>query len=202
MRMSNITIAGIVLLGSGGVLLAVGTWAPRTSPTPPKTAGPPAEPIPLLPELLGDPDHPEDPNCSASGCGAIPDDTPELTHAGLEELLAAYSAERADVPSEPLENILFHFESARAHITADPSLLEGLPIDHAAILQRELRRDTARVEIDVIDEHGILRLHLDQRGWPIGHKHHVLVHESAAIQPPEASGTVKRVGLHHLWTRM
>ena len=53
-----------------------------------------------------------------------------------------------------------------------------------------------------MDERGVERLRLGNRRVPLGVKKHLLPADPGDLPPPEISGTVRRVGLHHLWTRL
>ena len=70
-----------------------------------------------------------------------------------------------------------------------------------AQLMRELRRQHARVSIRVIDQDGVNRSWTDEVRVPLDRRH-VFQMETNGVQPLVTSGTVKRVGLDHLWTRL
>ena len=57
------------------------------------------------------------------------------------------------------------------------------------------------MEVRVVDEHREIRCWLLPTSVPFDRRH-VFELETANVQPLVVSGTVKRVGLNHLWTRL
>ena len=149
----------------------------------------------------GDP-HLHDPQkeieVCATGCSAVPALDKDLTEAKFRELIAAYATQPMSQESEALETLLFHGAATRALLDA-----EGFELDdeREAFLRRELAITHARVDVRVIDVHGEVRMHLGESRFPLGVKEHVHAHETSALQAPEVSGTVHRVGVKHLWAR-
>ena len=70
-----------------------------------------------------------------------------------------------------------------------------------AILIRELGRQHVRVSIRVVDQQGNKRSWIDDVRVPLDRRH-VFDMEARSLQPLVTSGTVKRVGQDHLWTRL
>lgn len=137
----------------------------------------------------------------ASGCGGIDKHPkPHLEDAGYDDLLARYAAEPMDETSPALEALLYHHVHVRDYLAAgrtgdlDPARL--------AFLSRELERTHVWIEIRLVDEDGIVRQRLAPTLVPLEEKQHLLASESVSLQPASYNGTVKRIGLHHLWTRM
>ena len=77
----------------------------------------------------------------------------------------------------------------------------GLPGDHAELLKRAMRHTHVMVAIRVTDESGAVRSWLDPTRVPLDRRH-VFSMKTHRLQPLVTSGTVKRVGLDHLWTRL
>jgi len=126
---------------------------------------------------------------------------PDLSRADLERLLHTWSADPdGDEGRLALDTILFHGPRARA--LAWQAGFGALAPDRARFLARELERDHARLALRLVDDAGAVRLHLPPTRVPLGEKQHIVVHDAGGLQPPEVSGTVKRVGLSHLWVRL
>ena len=70
------------------------------------------------------------------------------------------------------------------------------------MLERELDRRHALLSVRLVDAAGKERLRLGPTRVPLGEKQHRLAEDTTDLQAPEVSGTVRRVGLHHLWTRL
>lgn len=144
-----------------------------------------------------DPGHPGVEVC-ATGCSAVPALDKDLTEAKFRELIAAYRTQPMSAESEALEALLFHGEATRALLETARFELDE---EREAFLRAELAITHARVDVRVIDVHGKERMHLGESRFPLGVKEHVHAHETSALQAPEVSGTVHRVGVKHLWAR-
>lgn len=179
----------------GGVLLAPALWGLLAAPPAPT---PPPAPVPGAPT----PEPAAEPGPGgecATGCAAAPADTEALAPAEFRRLLAAFAAEPMSEESPALETLLFHgAESARLLAEEGPGLLDSRRL---AFLERELGRTHVRLAVRVVDERGVERMRLGPRRLPWGEKQHLHPDRTTDLQPPELSGTVRRVGLHHLWTR-
>ena len=103
----------------------------------------------------------------------------------------------ADSPA--LEELLFHGERSRALLAQHGSW----PLDatRAGFLETQLTSTHALLEVRLIDAHGVERMRLDPARFRLGERQHVHADQLVQLQPVEVSGTVKRVGLHHIWTR-
>ena len=75
------------------------------------------------------------------------------------------------------------------------------PLRHM-LLEEELSRRTARLEVRFVNDADVERLRLEPTLVPLGVKQHLHPQHTLDLQPPEISGTVRRVGLRHLWTRL
>lgn len=134
----------------------------------------------------------------ASGC-LMPtaSETPDLSHPEFHELLATYAA--AEPESDAIDALIFDGEQTRrllAQLGSGP-----LPQVHLDTLYRELDRNLATVEFRVIDEFDQLRASLPKMEVPLGPGTHVPLLGGDELGHLIISGRVRRVGLHHLWTR-
>ena len=140
----------------------------------------------------------EDGGGCTNGCSLSKHDLPTLEASEFRDLLAAYAAGPLDETNAALETLLFHGDATVALLETRPP---ALPEEHARFLARELARRHARIELRVIDVDGRELVRLDPTTVTLGVKAHV--HPTRSSLPPlEFSGTVKRVGLYHLWTRL
>ena len=137
----------------------------------------------------------------ATGCSAASYVDGELSQAELARLLAVWESAPASPEGElALDTLLFYGPQTRA--LAWRSGFDGLSHSRAKLLARELERDQARVSVRLVNEAGEERLYLPPTRFPLGEKQHVMAERTSDLQPPEVSGTVKRVGLSHLWVRL
>lgn len=135
----------------------------------------------------------------ASGCAASRHPTKKLTGETFAQLLDDFAQQPLSEQSPALENLCYFGRQARKRIER-----EGFgPLDRhrAEFLWKELGRTHARISIRVIDEHGEIRTWTPPTLVPLDRRH-VFEMETKNLQPLETSGTVKRVGLYHLWTRL
>ena len=137
----------------------------------------------------------------AAGCGAGDHHPkPFLPLSEHRELLARYALEPMSEESEALETLLYHHEPVRRY------LAEGhrgsLDAQRLAFLERELARTHVRIELRLVDGDGAVRMRLGPVRVQLEEKQHLSATETDRLQPARFNGTVKRVGLHHLWTRM
>ncbi|MDH3719031.1 MAG: hypothetical protein OES79_13015 [Planctomycetota bacterium] len=135
----------------------------------------------------------------ASGCAASRHPTEELTEARFHELIARYADEPVSEESLALETLLYFGRQTREMLAR----VETLPLDprRARVLARELAITHARIAIRVVDQDGEIRTWLPPTSIPFDRRH-VFDMETHNVQPLVTSGTVKRVGLYHLWTRL
>jgi hypothetical protein len=154
---------------------------------------------PSGPETIVEPDPDEPPTC-ATGCAAAQDTLPALTAFEYARLLELMRAEPLTGDNEALETLLFHGERTRELMEAHGT--EELDEEQNAFLERELARDHVRLEVRLVTEDGRERAHLGPVRVPLGEKQHLHPENTTDLTPPEISGTVRRVGLNHLWTRL
>lgn len=143
--------------------------------------------------------HPHGPQICASGCATSRHPTPRLSRRRFRDLLTQYSGQPVSSPSAALDELLFYAAQSRRYLA---DLDEGgLDAAHRDFLARELRFTHARIAIQVIDQRGNRRTWLSPTKVPLDRRH-VFQMQTNELQPLVTSGTVKRVGLDRLWTRL
>lgn len=198
-------LAAGLFLGTGVLLAGDGPAKPATKTTKKKKTSKPAKPAlpptsrPVPKKKTAKPDEEGQGSCVGS-CSAVKDDHPDLPTHRYHELIAQFAKQPLSEKSKALETLLFHH--ARAQTLLADHGAPGLDEKRRALLARELKRTHAWLEARLIDEHGVVRVHLKPTRVPLGIKQHLWPKDVVAIQPTEVSGTVKRVGLYHLWTRL
>ena len=143
---------------------------------------------------------PDAPDVCATGCSAQRPPSDGLGRAAFERLLERASEAPLDEHNAAYEELLFHRKDARAWLTES----EAGPLSSEAFaqLQRELERDEAWLTVRLVNLAGEVRSELGPIAVPLGEKQHLFPGESTGFAPPEISGTVRRVGARHLWTRL
>lgn len=136
----------------------------------------------------------------ASGCSLNQNPTPRLAAKHFHELLAQYARQPMSEASPALEELLYYGSQTGDYLEQEGSR----PLDpaRAALLARELRRSQAIIEFRVVDEEGVVRVHLPPVHVPLDVRYVFKPLEVNDFPALEASGTVKRTGLHHLWQRI
>lgn len=154
---------------------------------------------------------------SCRGCAVQPSDP--LTPAQLTELLQRFAASSLPTPGQDYDSIsldilLFHRDQLRQALGAGgaaPSATSAtgpkfpeLPAAHRRFLHRASAAQQVRLGLHIIDDQGRERARLVPRTVTLGEKSHL--HFSAAersdLEAFEVSGTIVRVGLYHLWSRL
>lgn len=171
-------------------------------------------PIQLAPVSFHSPDlydseNETDPNSSAtfephgeqlcaSGCSLSRHPTTTLTRDYFRELITELPNGEMDQSNESLETLLYFGAQTIAQISEG-----GFELDSAwrDFLQKQLARTHASVQIRVVDENGVVRSWLTPTSVPLDRRH-VFEMETDNVQPLVTSGTVKRVGLNHVWARL
>jgi len=176
--MRNVIFAGLLL---GGFV-----WTSAT-----------AEPIRERPRVIFEP-HGE--RMCASGCALSRHPTASLSQGEFQELLDRYLELPPEQISPPLEALLFYGPQAAAYLQDISVGTEGR--EHLSFLARELRRDRVKMEFRIVDENGVVRVHLPPTEVNFDKRFVFEPLLTQDFQPPEASGTVKRVGLGHIWQRI
>ncbi len=135
----------------------------------------------------------------ASGCAASRHPTPELSKEEFRRLMLECSRFSFDENNHALESLLFYGRQTKAFLTQLGT--SPLNSEQKHFLLKELGRTHALISFRVVDEHGIIRTQMRNTRVPLDRRH-VFEMETERLPDLETSGTVKRVGLHHLWTRI
>ena len=135
----------------------------------------------------------------ASGCAASNHPTEELTEANFKKLLVELEYEPMDRTNNALEALLFYGPQTKAMLVEHG--YGALDSKRAKFLWDELAVTHARISIRVVDQFGEVRTWIQPTRVPFDRRH-VFKMETEKLQPLVTSGTVKRVGLDHLWTRL
>jgi len=143
--------------------------------------------------------HPHGEQVCASGCAASRHPTPPLTWAKFQQLLAQWKQEPLGEPTPALEALLFYGRQSLVYLRRVPP--EALNEKRRRFLEEQLRRTHVVVSFRVVDEHGVVRVFLPPTRVPLDIRHEYLM-DAHDLQPLVTSGTVKRVGLYHLWQRI
>ena len=106
---------------------------------------------------------------------------------------------RYEIDAATSSMLLFYGPQTVGMLEHADGLLDG---ERQAFLTRELSRDLVRVEFRIVDESDVVRVVLPPTTVPFDKRFVFEPLLTADFQPPEASGTVKRVGLHHVWQRI
>lgn len=135
----------------------------------------------------------------ASGCAVSRHPTAKLTKAKYLWLLRRFAEQPLDETSPALESLMYY---GRQSLLWMEKLGTG-PLDEprVALLKRELPRDHVLISFRIVDEHGVRRVFMPPTRVPLDLRHEFRM-ETKDLPPLITSGTVKRVGLHHLWTRL
>ncbi len=135
----------------------------------------------------------------ASGCALSRHPTGKLSTMRFRQLLQEYALEPITASSPALDELLFYGPQTRELIEADG--IGAINSERAGFLWEELKRTHVRISLRVIDIHGEIRSWLPPTRVPLDRRH-VFEMETENLQPLVTSGTVKRVGLDHLWVRL
>jgi hypothetical protein len=136
----------------------------------------------------------------ASGCAANNHPTPPLLKDEFHRLMGLYSQEPMSDKSEGLEYLLYYGRQSQLfldHLGRGP-----LDAERETFLRRELGREHVYVELRIVDEAGVVRLWNKPARVPLDVRYG-FDFQTKDLQPiEESTGTVKRVGLYHLWQRI
>jgi hypothetical protein len=143
--------------------------------------------------------HPHGTKACKSGCAISDHPTMDLTVDRFKRLLNDYSREAAGEASRSLETLLYYGRQTQRMLARHGA--ESLDREHMSRLRSELARTHARVAMRVVDETGRTRVWMPPTRVPLDRRHEFHM-ETDDVPPPTSSGTVKRVGLDHLWTRL
>jgi len=135
----------------------------------------------------------------ASGCAASRHPTTPLVTNEFHELLREFGRQPMSEDSPAFEKLLYYGKQTQQRLQRyGCGSLDPL---REQVLKRELKKTHASVQIRLVDEHGEIRSWLPATPVPLDRRH-VFDMEAKGVQPLVTSGTVKRVGLYHLWTRL
>ena len=135
----------------------------------------------------------------ACGCAASNHRVACLPDGEIERLIARFALEPMSEESIALETLLFHAPRARGVVERRGAAL--LDKERLDFLRKELSRTHARLSGRIVDEHGVVRARFGPVDVPLGEKRHTRGTDTMTLGSMEMNGTVRRVGLHHLWTR-
>lgn len=135
----------------------------------------------------------------ASGCAASRHPTEELSQEHYQQLLVQYARQPISEESSALEELLYFGPQTKKMIEQDG--FGPLDSQRATFLWDELKITHAKISIRVVDEAGEVRTWLEPTLVPFDRRH-VFKMETNNLQPLVTSGTVKRVGLDHIWVRL
>ena len=124
--------------------------------------------------------------------------TDELSESAFLGWLTQWAEEPVGEPTLALETLLFHGPRSVELLSKHG---ERLDEEHRAFLTEELSRNTVRMEMRLVDEHGTVRGTLDSGGFPLKEKQHLVFADTGSLGWLETGGKIKRVGLGHLWSR-
>ncbi len=143
--------------------------------------------------------HPHGEQVCASGCAASRHPTPPLSWTKFQRLLEQWKQEPLGQPTPGLEQLLFYGRQSLVYLRRVPQ--QALEEKRRRFLEEQLRRTHVAVSFRVVDEHGVVRVYLPPTRVPLDIRHEYLM-DAHDLQPLVTSGTVKRVGLYHLWQRI
>ncbi len=143
--------------------------------------------------------HPHGTAICASGCAVSNHPTRPLAKAEFHQLLTAFAGQPMSEESQALEALMYYGRQALLYLDREGA--SPLDAGRAAFLRQQLLRTHVLVHIRVVDEHGKQRVSMPPARVPLDIRHEFVM-DTADLQPLKTSGTVKRVGLNHLWQRL
>lgn len=135
----------------------------------------------------------------ASGCAASSHPTGELSDFEFDELKRQFALGPMDETNKALETLLYYGRQTSQLLETQGTF--PLDVERIAFLKNELCKTHALVSFRIVDENGKVRTHMPPTRVPLDRRH-VFDMEVENLPDLITSGTVKRVGLHHLWTRL
>jgi hypothetical protein len=158
--------------------------------------------VSLLGDFNSDPRasfHPHGEKVCASGCAANSHPTEKLTRENFEQLLRRYAVGPMDETNLAFETLLYFGRQTQEMMAGQSdSVLDPL---REAVLRQELKRTHAKISIRLVDDKGEVRSRLPPTKVPLDRRHEFKM-DVNRVQPLITSGTIKRVGLYHIWTRL
>ncbi len=135
----------------------------------------------------------------ASGCALSRHPTDQLARHQFEKLLSKLADQPLDETNGALEELLYFGPQTLKLMQAHGA--GNLSDRQAEFLWSQLQYTHAKISLRVVDQGGEIRTWLEPTRVPLDRRH-VFSMETNDLQPLVTSGTVKRVGLNHLWTRL
>lgn len=185
MKLLIIAATAVFSLGAGA-----GAWWLAQ----PDTAEPPPEPKACI--IINPASGRDKPSCAS--CGDARHPTAPLFLAEYEKLIASYAQDPVN-DSEALDSLCYYGVQTRDLIREHG--VGELDAEHAEFLRREVSRTHAFLSVRVTDENDVVRISMMRKRVAFDQRDHHEVDEVVDVLPPEISGTVKRVGLYHIWAR-
>jgi hypothetical protein len=148
--------------------------------------------------------HPHGKKICASGCAQDQHPTPPLPKAEFEKLMAQFAKEPMSEDSKALQSLLFYGRQSLRYLDqlGDQQLDTLLDAERAAFLRKQLECTHVYVELRMVDEHGVVRLWNKPARVPLDIRYGFDYQTTDYQEIEESTGTVKRVGLNHLWQRI
>lgn len=143
--------------------------------------------------------HPHGQEVCASGCAASNHPTATLTRIEFVDLMEKFANQPLTEESFALESLLYYGRQTLSMIETYGS--QNLDEARLSFLRSQLEFTHADVQIRIVDESGEVRSWIKPTKVPFDRRH-VFTMETKNVQNLVTSGTVKRVGLHHMWTRL
>jgi len=143
--------------------------------------------------------HPHGNQVCASGCALSNHPTPRLSDGQFRDLIHEFAQQPAEAESRSLDELLYYGHQTRWMLRKHGPC--EMTTAHETRLGAELSRTHALIAVRLVDETGTILAHLPETRVPLNLRH-VFDVDERELPHLEASGTVKRVGLHHLWTRI
>ncbi len=133
-----------------------------------------------------------------SGCAASHHPTSALADDEFLRLIGECARGPLDESNFALESLLYYGAQSRERLSRLKT--KWLPAEHRTFLDTQLRFTHVAISLRVIDLEGTCRASVGNVRVPLDRRH-VIKLQSDQLESLVASGTVKRVGLNHLWTR-
>jgi hypothetical protein len=146
----------------------------------------------------------------ASGCALSRHPTETLARKEFVRLISEFRKGPLSSDNQALESLLYFGPQTVAFLKAGFHRSSTSAADETAVatpdlpiefLQRQLRLTHAKISIRVVDTKNKTRTWLEPTLVPLDRRH-VFEMKTNELRPLVTSGTVKRVGLNHLWTRL
>ena len=199
----------------------VGTGGERSSASP-RNTGTPADPLVPPIDLGGNPQNPNrlltsdfsefdftsgdravfhahGEQVCASGCAASRHPTGTLSQAKYHWLLRRFAEQPMDETSPALESLLYYGRQTSLWMQRQGT--GKLSKSRVDFVRRELKKTHVILRFRIVDEHDVVRVSIPPTRVPLDRRH-VFKMDTKNLPALITSGTVKRVGLHHLWTRL